>query len=77
MLGQAMQGLAVDDYFSAAGTVDACEQVEQGRLAAARLADNRDELAALDRDVDVGERRERAGCAWVSLTDIAQRDQWL
>ncbi|MNT34582.1 hypothetical protein D3C72_1705760 [compost metagenome] len=45
---------------AAGGPSQAGDQVQQGRLAAARMADQRDELALLDRQVDVAQRHEGA-----------------
>src|SRR4029079_2180573 len=42
---------------------------QQGRLAAARLADERDELLALDAQVDVTQREGRATARLIPLRD--------
>ena len=49
---------AVDPDLAGGGAVEAGHQGEQGRLAAARGAEDGDELAGIDRDVDVVEDRQ-------------------
>ncbi|MNT68547.1 hypothetical protein D3C72_2067900 [compost metagenome] len=52
--------LAVEDHPAGAGLVEAGDDVEHGRLAAAGVADQRDELALVDLQVDVLQGAEQA-----------------
>src|SRR4051812_36338728 len=75
-LGHAMHGGTVDPHFAAGGAVDAGHEVEQGRLAAAGLADHGDELASLDLEAHLVEGGERAGGAIVALDEVLEDHQW-
>jgi len=55
--------------------VDIGDHIDQGRLAAARLADDRHELAAVDLEIDSFARGEAARHALVGLHGLAQLDQ--
>src|SRR5690606_20444688 len=48
---------AVHERMARAGGVQASQHIEDGRLAAAAVADDADELAPVDAEVDVGEDR--------------------
>jgi hypothetical protein len=50
---------AIDDDAAVIRLVDAADQVQQRRLAAARRAGERDEVAAADRQRDAAQRRGR------------------
>src|SRR6185295_5306649 len=52
-------GLAVVEDLAAPGRVEADEQLDEGRLARARGADEREGLAAFGREGDLRERRRR------------------
>ena len=54
--------------------MQAGEDLQQGRLAAAGRADDRDELAVGDGEVDVAQRRDGVGPAAVALRQMADRD---
>ena len=64
-----------DDDLAGGRAVDAAQQVEQGRLAAPRLADDGDELGGVDLEVDVAQRREWPGRGRVGLADAPQGHQ--
>ena len=53
----------VDEGLAAGGLGQAADDVEQHRLAAAARADERDELAPADGEVDAGEHRHAVGHA--------------
>src|SRR5205085_10452253 len=52
--------LAVDDDASLVGTIEACDEAQRGRLAAAGGTEEREELALAERDVDAVERLHSA-----------------
>src|SRR6188768_1951254 len=56
------------------GPRQASDQVEQGRLAAARVADERDELALGHVELDVPQRQEAAAGGPEALLDAADLD---
>ena len=76
-LGQAGEVLAGDRDRAAGRAVDAGDHVHQRRLAAARPADDRDELAPVHLEVDAVERPERPRVGDVVLDHAAQVDQVL
>ena len=51
--------------------VEACEQVHDGRLAAAVLADDHDEGRGLDGEVEVLQHKTTRGAAGVGETDVS------
>jgi hypothetical protein len=64
-----------DEHRACGGAVDAGDHVDQGRFAAAGLADDRHELAALDLEIDAFERGKATGGAEVGLLDLLEIDQ--
>ena len=70
-----VQRLAGDDDRALAGPVDAGQQVQQGRFAAARLPDDGQEFAPRYLQAQVLQGGERAGSSGVGLADMAQGDQ--
>ena len=71
---------AVEEKLAAAGPDQRADELEQGRLAATRRADEGDELVLLDRERDVFERRDPTVTRSVGLVqpldlDLAQRLQ--
>ena len=58
---------SADDHAPAVGAVEAAEQAQRGRLAAARRAEQRDQLAGLDVEVELVECDERAEAARQAL----------
>ncbi len=62
---------AVDHHRALARVIDACEHIEQGRFAAAGLADDRDVLAGAKAQVNVFERRETGARTGVGFADSA------
>lgn len=55
--------------------VDSGQRVDQGRLAAARPAGDRDELAGIDPQTHAAQRLERAGGGLERLDDIPKGDE--
>jgi hypothetical protein len=74
-LAQGVDGRVADQHLAGGGPVDAGDHVDQGGLAAARLADHGHELAAVHQQVDLLECGELAGRGLVGLGDRAQLDQ--
>ncbi len=70
-----MHGRVAHQDRAGARPVDAGDHVDQGRFAAARLADHRNELAAVDLQVDPAQRGEIPSRGLISLYDRAQLDQ--
>src|SRR5581483_2676440 len=56
---------SVEDYFAAGGLKQPVGDIDEGRFAAARRADDRDEFALVDRQIDVFERQEPAARPWL------------
>src|SRR5690606_9479574 len=52
--------------------IEATDDVEQGRLARARLAHERDQLAGLDVEADAAQHLRLAGALAIALGDVAQ-----
>src|SRR6185295_7467156 len=65
---------SADGDGSGGGLVHSPDQMEQRRLAASRLADDRDELAAADLEVDGAKRVERAGGRVEGAGEALERD---
>jgi len=57
---RAAHGASVERHLARAGGFEARDDAQKGGLAAARRADDRNELAALDREVDVLQRLQFA-----------------
>src|SRR5262249_48390223 len=75
VLAEIVDGGAGDPHLASGRPVDTRDHVHQRRLAAAGLADHRDELAGADLEVDAPERVEAAGRRLVTLDDADQADQ--
>ena len=63
---------ALEEVLAARGAVERADDVHHRRLARARGAHDRHELALIDREVDVGERVEGRLARTVALADVAQ-----
>jgi acyl-CoA thioesterase-1 len=74
VLGQGTEFGAVDRHAAAAWRVEASQQPQQGRLAAAGGAEDRDKVTRLDVEVDVTQHRHRACAAGVRLLKRARRE---
>ncbi len=74
-LGQGVHGGAAYPHLARRRPGDAGDDVDERRLAAARLADDGHELAGLDLQIDPLERGEGAGRAGVGFDDLAQVHQ--
>ncbi len=61
LLVVSVQRLTADDHLARCGTVDAGNEVDEGRFAAARLADDSHELAAIHLQIDTLEGGEISG----------------
>ena len=68
-------GLAADHDRALVGPVDAADQVEQRRLAAARRPGDDGEAVRQDDEVDVDQRRHVDGVEPVGLRDALQHDR--
>src|SRR5580765_2034488 len=77
LLAHRVDSPAVDDHGARARPVDAGNEVEDRRLAAARRADDRDELAGVDLEVDAAQRGIVEASHPVRLLDVLERDQRL
>src|SRR5918996_2595033 len=66
-LAQPVDPLAVEPHLSGGRSIEAREQIEQRRLAAPTRAHDRDELAALDRQVDAAQREHLSAPGVVGL----------
>ena len=64
-----------DDHLTRRRTIDAGDDVEQSRLAAAGPSDDGDELAGVDLQVDALERGEGTGRTLVALDSLPDIDQ--
>jgi len=64
-LAELVDSAAAEVDLAGCGSVEPAEQVQQGRLAAARGAHDADELALGDRQVDAAQRRDRDAVAFV------------
>src|SRR5688500_9667704 len=71
---QLMNGCSIDVYLTGAGMIDASDHVEQGAFSAPRFADNTDELAATDTQVDAFEGMIIPCCALIVFIHLAQVD---
>ena len=70
-----VHGGVAHQHLARCGAVDAGDHVDQRGLAAARFADDADELAAVDLQVDAVERRVAPGGVLVDLGHLVQLDQ--
>ena len=75
VLRQRVQRLAVDDDRALGRLLDAGEQVDQRRLAAARRSDDGDAFAGVHVQVDAIQRAELAGGGGVAAGRAAQADE--
>src|SRR3990172_620654 len=75
VLAQAMHGGVADPHLARSRSIDAGDHVKQGGLAAARFANDGDEFAFVDFQVDAGERRERPGGGLEGLHHLPQLDE--
>jgi hypothetical protein len=72
-IGPRRVDLAVlEQHAAGGGAGQACDDVEQGRLAAAGMADDRDVFALLDRQVDVLQHLRAGGAAGKDLVDMVE-----
>ena len=65
---------AVDVVLALRRRIEAADQVHQGRFAGARRPHDRDVLAALDLDIDAGDRVDHLVAHDVGLPDIVRAD---
>ena len=65
-------GLALNDEVARGVVVEAADDVEEGRLAAAALAEDADELALTELEADPLESGDRAGSHLVILLDVGE-----
>ncbi len=77
MLAQGSHVCAVDANLAPIGPVDAADQVEQGALAAAAVAQQGEELAGLDVQIDVLQHGQTPVFVAVGLGQAAYLDQVL
>src|SRR5690606_5029730 len=70
-----VDALAVDGDLAAAGRVQAADQVQQGGLAGARRAHQRDEVALFDLQVQAVQHVDPFRAALVGLGEVADADQ--
>jgi hypothetical protein len=69
-LAHAVDPLAIEPDLSRRRSIEAGEQIEQSRLAAAARAHDRDELASLDRQVDAPKGRHLRAAGLVCLREL-------
>jgi len=70
-----VDALPFDGDLAAAGRVQSADQVEQGGLARTGRAHQRDEIAAVDVQVDAMQHLHLFGAALVGLGDVAEGDE--
>ena len=75
VVGQALDVRAVEPVLARRRRVEAAEDVEQRRLARSRRADDRDHLAAIDRERHAIERRDALVAHRVVARDVHELDQ--
>ena len=73
-LRRSMHRSAGDDHLAARGSIDARDQVQESRFAAARFAGHGNQFAGTDVEVDVLERAKRAGRGVVRFADATELD---
>jgi hypothetical protein len=71
------RGFAVDEDAAAGGRLQAADQTQESRFAAAAGADDRDELAALEGEIDVTQSREVTLGGLVDRVYAFDNDMWL
>ena len=74
VLVEVLEGLAVDADGALRGAVEAGEQAEEGGLAAARGAEDGDEVAGVDAEIDAVEHGEDAAAGGEPPDDAAALD---
>src|SRR6185503_17664288 len=75
--GEGGDVFAVEPVFALGGRIEASEDVHQRRLAGARRSDDRDELAAIDLEIDPVKRRHCVLAGVVDLIDPLELNQLL
>src|SRR5262249_16690391 len=76
-LAQTVDWRASHQHLAGARAIDAGDHVDEGRLTAARFANDGDEFACVHLQVHVGQGRERAAWRLIRLADAQQLDDRL